>query len=1220
MGALVLGALLLLLAYPTGPATATAAGDEVTVAALRANWTVNPLGIDDTAPSLGWQLRSQRRGVTQTAYQVQVAADAEDLAGESLIWDSGMVSSPESVSVPYGGPPPQSGQRLVWRVRVWDEQGQASPWSATASWEVGLLTSAAWQGAEWIAPEAATDAANWIDYRLDVDFTLASGAAGVVFRERDPSNLYMWQIAIDDGGFVLRPHRREDARWTVLGEVPIDTAVVGPGEEHATHHLTIEIAGTTIATAIDGEQVDVREDRRFAVGGVGFRSGGSFESARFDQLEVHDLDDDQLFADDFSSSPDPAFEDATVTGGQLLVQNGDAPRIATTPLVPLLRRNFTLDRPVATIASARLYASGLGSYEFRLSGEKVGDRELAPAATHYSARVRYQTYDVTSLLREGGNALGVTLAEGYGPTFSRYGNRWLGPRQALALLEIVYADGSRQHVITDESWRWGEGPIRDASLYDGETYDARLDPSGWDEAGFDASAWRPVAAVAAPEGALEADTTPPVRVVRTIQPLKVTQPDPGTEAYVFDLGENVSGWARLRVGGAAGEVVRLRYAEDVYADGTIDTTTNRSAVATDTYVLAGGGEETFEPSFTYHGFRYVEVSGLPDPPNAATLEGRVVHADMASTASFESSNPLLDRIYANNRRTMANNAMSYPTDTPTRDERTGPGMDVHAYSDAAVRDFRADRYFAAYLEEIGGAWHGSPDMNAANVSLAWALYQQYGDRGTLESSYPGMAAAVEHYVEHADGYVWPEPGEGGRGFGDWCPPVPLAEANGGVGGPDVGGYDACFSEVSLVNTALAFRNARIVATAAQTLGHDAEASHYEGIAAAIQTAFESRFATSGGYGSRRQVTSVLPLAFGMVPPDRRAVVATGLVNRVLGPDSGHLDTGIFGTRFLVDALVAAGRPDVALTVLDQTTYPGYGYQIGFGAQIGLPPGSGATTAWEQWTYGSEMETHDHAMFAGINASFISRFAGIEPVGPGYSSIRIEPVLPRDLERAGASLHTVRGEVASSWHRNESALRLDVTIPPNSTAEVHVPAEPGDAIGESGQPATESPGVALLREEPGAAVYAVGSGSYSFVVVSQSQPQPPEEEPDVDDVPESPDQPRAEDPQPGPTPAPLLRARARITAAGLLAVNLACRSGCPSALPVRVNLTTATTEPRLLARMSGILDTGPLRLTTEPLVQRLPRRVRLVVLGLDDQTPVFKLRLVRPAPLRSAKGG
>jgi Bacterial alpha-L-rhamnosidase 6 hairpin glycosidase domain/Alpha-L-rhamnosidase N-terminal domain/Bacterial alpha-L-rhamnosidase concanavalin-like domain/Bacterial alpha-L-rhamnosidase C-terminal domain len=1203
---------------------ARAAPIPVQVGGLSVDHMTEPTPIEDAKPTFGWKLESTGRGVSQTAYEVQVAESAADLAAGTDLWDSGQVESAESVEVPYGGPAPGAGRSYVWRVRVWDQEGQASAWSASARWRTALLHESEWGGAQWITPKSTTEAANWSNYRLEVDFSIATGAAGVVFRERDPDDFYMWQIQVGTEHVVLRPHIETGGAFHILEEIPLD-GILEPDEAQSEHHLTIVAEGSTITTSIDGTQVDQLSNSTIASGGIGFRSGSAAEDASFSNLNVEEIGGGQLFSDDFGANPDPAFPGAQIEAGTLRDRQGALDLISTAPTAPLLRKAFTLEQPIAQVASARVYAFGLGLYEMDLDGAKVGDRVFTPPVTDYTTRMRYQTYAVAPRLLEGENVLGMTLAEGYGPSFSSSGQRWLGPRQAKAMLEVRYRDGTTQRVVTDESWRWSEGPVIGAGIYAGETYDARRMPVGWDEPGFDGSSWGPVKAATAPGGRMEADTTPPVRVVRTIQPVAMSEPAAGT--YVFDFGEDISGWTRLDVSGPGGTVVQLRYAEDLLPNGHLDTTTNGFAESTDRFVLAGSdsGEE-FEPTFTYHGFRYVEVTGLPAPPTASTLVAQVVHADMAQNASFESSDPLLDAIFEQNRRTMINNAMSYPTDNPVRNERTGPGMDVQAYADASTRIFGTDRFFGAYLQETSGGFGGSPDMNEANIPLAWDVYEQYGDRRALEAAYHGMASSMIAYKNQSSGLVWPEDVEFSGGFGDWCAPALRGEVNEGVGGGEVGGYFECFSEVSVVNTALAYRNARITAMAAEALGKHAEAVEFEELAERIEAAFENAFATPDGYGTERQVTSVLPLAFGMVPADRRAAVSNDLVDRILGPDEGHLDTGIFGTRFLVDALVAAGRPDVALTVLNQTTYPGFGYELGFGAQIGLPPGHGATTDWEEWTYHSGMESHDHAMFGGIDASFLTKFAGIEATGPGYSTIRIAPVAPGDLEHAGASINTVRGEVASSWRRSGETFALEATVPANATAEVVVPVEAGEEVHESGGPVTSAPGVTFLREEGATAIYKVGSGDYHFTVGPPGF-EPPSEEggggeettaeigggatgggsPGDSIAPGNSVGTQPPRSQPVAPPRPKLKATAKAAAGGKVSVSVVCVSSCPSGNPNVQVIASAPSGHPVFARVRKRLAGGRLSFSFKEPDGRTPGRLRLTVAGLASTKLVLTVR-------------
>lgn len=1056
-------------ASPGGPGIAVASSGRITVGQLTADGAANPLGTDDTRPSLGWQLHSSARDDRQTAYRVLVASSPKRLnAKDADVWDSGRVRTADSVGVPYGGPKLTSSRAYYWTVQVWDAQGRASRWSPPGHWETGLLDTAAWQGAQWISPDTGSSD-SWSDFTLDTDFTIKTGAASVLFRVKDAQDYYMWQInaAQTAGKVLLRPHVQSGGRFTNLGEVDL-SPVVTTANANAPHHLTIRAEASRITTSIDGTQVDTRTDTTLTAGTLGFRSSvtnGVSEDALYDNIAVHSLGGAALFSDDFSTSPDPLFPDTAISDGRL-EPRGDPTLLDAEPDAPMLRRAFSLDGK--KVATARAYVFGLGFYELHLNGAKVGDQVLAPASTPYDKRDLYTTYDVTDDLRGGANTVGLWLGNGYDERFSPYGFRWTGPQQAVVLLDVTYTDGHRQTITTDNKWSWSTGPITSNGIYAGETYNAELEKPGWDTPGFDATSWQPVRTVQAPTGTLTAATAPPIRVTDTLAPVRLTQPKPGV--YVYDFGQNIAGWERLRVKGAAGTTVRMRTAEEIGDDGMLDTTTNRSAAATDTFTLAGARTtETYEPRFTYHGFRYVEVTGYPGTPTAKSLDARVVHTDVTSTGTFSSSDPLLDQIWQNNRRTILNNSMSTPTDNPVRDERTPPGMDVQAYHDASVREFGMDGYYADYLQDMppgvplpndaGNAQQ--PDMDGDQITLAWTLYEQYGDRATLESVYPGMKEFVDTNATDVPGHIWPAD----RGFGDWCPPDHSSNANGGLGNPSAGD---CTSEVSVVNTALSYLQAVDVAKAAEALGHSDEAAHFTQIADAIKQAFNTAFLNAAGdtYGDGRQTTSVLPLAFGMVPAQNVGKVGDQLVDTILTKDAGHLDTGIFGTRYLMDALAGIGRTDVAMKVLDQRSYPGFGYEIA----------KGATTSWEEWTYFSSMESHDHAMFAGINASFYTQLGGIQPTGPGYRTVTIAPQIPTGLHHAAASIATVRGRVASSWTNDDDRTVLDVNVPVGSTATVHVP--------HLGRTHVEVHATSGARPQHGGhdeTVYTVGSGQWRFTV-------------------------------------------------------------------------------------------------------------------------------------------
>lgn len=1050
--------------FSAGPLPAAAESPRVEVGHLQVDWASDPLGIDDPHPSLSWQLSSTANGERQTAYQILVASTPQDLVpGRADVWDSGRVTSSASVGVAYAGPALRSSSRYYWTVEIWDAQAQSSGWAASAWWEMGLLSTADWAGAQWISPDtAALD--TWSDSVLDADFTIKHGAASLVFRAQDANNLYLWQVnsELDPGEVVLRPHVEVNGSFShLVPDIDISNLITQSnlGEQH---HLRIEADGPTITTWIDGTQVDQLTDSTFSTGRIGFRVGDSTEDSLYDNLAVHSLGGAALFSDDVSANPDPNFPNTPVSGGQLEPGSGIT-LLDPDPTSPLLRRTFTLGND---IVSARAYVDGLGFDELHINGSTIGDDVLSPADTPYQQRDLYQTYDITSQLRTGANTAGIWLGRGYGPNFSPYGFRWTGPEQAIMLIAVNYANGTHQTVATGPDWTFSTSPITANDIYDGENYDARLSQPGWDTPGFDASAWQPVTTVAAPGGTMRADDVPPVRVAQTLKPVAMTQPEPGR--YIFDLGQDIAGWEQLHVTGPAGTTVQLRTAENLNADGTLDTTTNRNAAATDHYTLAGTGTvETYQPRFVYHGFRYVEVTGYPGTPTLGSITGQVVHADVTNTSTFTSSDPLLNQIWQNNTRTMLNNSMSTPTDNPVRDERTPPGMDVQAYHDASIREFGMDRFYANYLADMppgtalpndsGNAQN--PDMGGDQISLAWQLYQQYGDRATLAAQYPAMKAFVDTNAANVPGYIWPAD----RGFGDWCPPVYGAGVNGGLGSPGIG---SCGSEVSVVNTALSYLQAHDLALAAAALGNSADAVRYTTLAGAIASAFNATFlnAAHNGYADGRQTTSILPLAFGMVPAADVTAVGNQLVNTILVTGNGHLDTGIFGTRYLMDALTAIGRPDVAMTVLDQTSYPGFGYEIS----------QGATTDWEQWTYASNMESHDHAMFAGINASFYTDLAGITATAPGYAAISIAPQIPAGLKHVAASISTVRGTVSSAWTRTGQSFRLDVTVPVNTTATVSVP-----LFGGSAKTIRATPGATFTRIENGCAEYRIGSGHWRF---------------------------------------------------------------------------------------------------------------------------------------------
>ncbi len=606
-------------------------------------------------------------------------------------------------------------------------------------------------------------------------------------------------------------------------------------------------------------------------------------------------------------------------------------------------------------------------------------------------------------------------------------------------------------VVTDETCKATTSPTLFNSIYDGETYDARLEKSSWDQFGYDDRSWQPVRPLSPPTGLVRPRLMPPIKVADTLGPRKMTQPKPAV--YVFDLGQNIAGWSRLRARGAAGKKIVIRYAEDLLPNGTIDTTTNRNARATDTFILKGQGSEVYEPRFTYHGFRCVEVTGFPGRPTRDNLDGRAIHSAVEPVGNFESSSPLLNQIHRNFQWSLLNNLMGIPSDTPTRDERTPCQMDSMVVEDTALYNFEMDSYYAKWLRDIEGG-KDDPDWAGDQVFLPMRLYRHYGDRRIVQESYENARRLVDSFAAQAASHDnWK------KAFGDWCPPG------------ESGNYDTCFSEGEIVNTSLYYHTTHFVSEMAAILGKTSDAVTYAHKADAISREFNARYyrAATHTYGSGRQGTSILPLAFGMVPPGQKSAAAEALLERLRGPDHGHFDAGIFGTRYLLDVLIDNGFADDGFVVLNQTTYPSCSYQISLGA----------TTTWEQWQFSGSMETHDHAMFAGPDGALYSQLAGIRPARPGFKEILIRPAFPRGLTSVKASLRTVMGEIVSNWKRNQDGIVLEITIPANATAGVFVPVADFRQVKEGGRPATQAVGVRFLRVENGCAVFSVGSGSYRF---------------------------------------------------------------------------------------------------------------------------------------------
>jgi alpha-L-rhamnosidase len=742
----------------------------------------------------------------------------------------------------------------------------------------------------------------------------------------------------------------------------------------------------------------------------------------------------------------------------------------------LLRKEFDLE---GKIVRARAYVTALGYYELRINGEKVGRNVLDPAFTTYPKRVLYTTYDVTRRLRSGKNAFGAMLGGGWATLGRRFFDPEVGPYyKAPALLlqvNIEFEGGKTISVVSDGSWKATQGPIVSDSVYDGEVYDARREQPGWDQPGFDDSAWSAAQTAEGSTGVLSAQMMPPIRVVDSIVPRSISSPMP--YVFVFDMGQNMSGWVQLRVQGPAGTRVTLRFAELVYPDGTINRENLGGAKSRDIYTLKGQGEETYEPRFTYHGFRYVEVTGFPGTPSLDSLRGRVVHTAVGAAGSFVASKQILNDIQRLIHWSQLTNLFSIPTDCDQRNERQGWMGDAQATAEEAMMNFDMAAFYTNFIRDIRdaqfpdgslpdtvprkyGGVPGDLGWQTAYPLLCWYMWQQYGDRRILEENYDALKKYVAFLRSHAQDNVYRLHWEG-----DW---VELAHTPGDYIG-DVWYY----YDVSLFSKM------------AQVLGKSDEAASYGQLAGQIKDALNRAFfdAHTDNYANRTQTANAMALSLDLVPKEHREAVVRSLTDDIVYGHNTHLTTGFIGVKFLMPLLTSLGRSDLAYDLAVQTTYPSWGYMVE----------RGATTLWELWQdkSGPGMNSHDHIMFGSVGAWFYNALGGInlDPESVGYQHIRIAPQIVEDLHWASASVDTIRGTVSSSWSHSPGSIAIDVTVPVSSDAQVVVPAEAqmtdvviwegGRVVWEDGRYVSGDPGVKAATQQGRIFTFQVGSGNYSF---------------------------------------------------------------------------------------------------------------------------------------------
>jgi alpha-L-rhamnosidase len=725
--------------------------------------------------------------------------------------------------------------------------------------------------------------------------------------------------------------------------------------------------------------------------------------------------------------------------------------------------------PPKPIRQARAYVAGVGYYELFINRKKVGDHVLDPAQSNYNKRVYYVTYDITGYLLQEPNSFVIPVAPG-----------WMGASRLRIQIEITYEDNTTEILASDRFRSVTTGPVMYSSIFDGEQYDARLNVAQLYQPGIHQGLMNEQWALAHntddPAGTMVAQKIDPIKIVGQITPVSVTEPRPGI--YVFDAGRNLAGWAAIKVKGNAGTKITLRFAETLYENGLVNQENLRNAKAEDSYILNGNGEETWEPAFTYHGFRYVQVEGFPYPPRPEDITVKEVHSDVEKTGSFRCSNQLLNDIHQMIVNTEASNLHSIPTDCPQRDERMGWLNDLTVRIEQAIYNFDFSRFYPKFMDDI----HDTQDkdgtitcvapfrfgmrpadpVSASYLLLAQKCYEFYGNRRIIEDHFDGMKAWVDYLNSRTENGIVDY-----SYYGDWCPPQKfLMDSSGSGVSRDTPGQ--------FISTGYLYYCAQLLSDMAEVIGRQADAAQYKTLADEIYAAVNREYwdEKTGGYASNNQACNSFALYLGLADKSKAPRVIKNLVDDVKKHDY-HLTTGNLCTKYLLEVLTEHGYPEAAYRIATQTTYPSWGYMLA----------NGATTLWERWEYltGSAMNSHNHPMMGSAGSWFYKYILGIVPDFdyPGFERFSIKPFIIRDLDFAEGEFNTIKGKIKTAWSKRGNTLTMAVTIPENSTAIVYVPARNVESVTENGKKIAAVNEISFMKEENNYAVLKVGSGSYHF---------------------------------------------------------------------------------------------------------------------------------------------
>ncbi|MBO7140246.1 MAG: family 78 glycoside hydrolase catalytic domain [Prevotella sp.] len=1099
---------------------------------LRTQAMQNPVGIDITTPLFSWVLESDVRGTIQQSYAISVASDADM---QNIVWQSGTVVSDQSVDVAATGLILQPRTRYYWQVTVADNNGQTASSEEVALFETGLLQPSGWGSTQWIKAttsprgSSTTGSTELKDYEVEVKFQIKSIAAGLIFAAKDHNNYYMWQVNTNTGQARFRPHQWTNGNPACLEEKPITAVSVKNGEDHV---LRIEVTDARVTkTYIDGQLIDTRNGD-FSYGTFGFRedfdNGNQPEEAWFDDFRVT-ASGGVLLSEDFESG-ETFFTNGTIEGGRYFVK-GPGTYSWTQGGCPVFRKVFELK---AGISRARLYASGLGIYNNYINGQRVGQidadgtvwyDELKPGSTDMRSTVFYTTHDVTPLLHEGQNAIGAEVSSGWwngGIAHGEWGNKDCAVR---AMLIVTYDDGSEEVICTDQSWLSNtNGPLRMGDIYNGETYDARR-TLAWTTAGFNDADWYGVAQSNDFTGTIRAFEGPAVRAVKALerQPLDIHVYEGVTsngtahgmltevehysgqhavklkagQTAIYDLGQNAAGWVSFTACGAEGTHLRFRFSEMINENGDANRGNDgpggslylialRSAKATLDYTMRGDEKgESFHPTSTYYGFRYVEVTTSADV-EISSLVGETVTSAVSERSSFTTSHATVNQLYRNILWGQRSNFVSVPTDCPQRDERLGWTADTQIYSMAGLYNGDTRNFYKKWMRDMResqnpngayphvapyswGVGYGAAVWADAGIVLPYNVYLMTGDKGILTDNFASMERYMDFLAtQTGDGYLY---NGGTTTYGDWVSFVPT----------DSRYISVCYYAY----------DALLMKRMCEALGDSEKAAKYQTLYENICKEWQSRYlSTSMIPKITTQCGFLLPLRFGMLPSDESYRRTVESLRRSISGNKYTLNTGFVGTGLLNQTLTQVGLNNEAYTLLLQRNCPSWLYTVD----------QGATTMWERWnSYTKEggfhqdisMNSFNHYAYGAVAEWMFRDMAGIAPVDsmPGFKHFLLQPTpdtrttLLYDQERitdVDAVYWSEYGAIKAAWNCDGgNDFTYSVTIPANTTATLVMPCAEGCEVMEGSTPAAEAQGVQLVGQGNGSVVYRVSSGSYVF---------------------------------------------------------------------------------------------------------------------------------------------